>query len=97
MWVETGPVWAMAPRKTPSDASKSVILPPNRFPRMVQEQFVGQVRQIEKNANRRRAKLKTRADAEAYVRDIRAKIQQSFGPWDAKAQTTTAVMPSLLP
>jgi dienelactone hydrolase len=66
-----------------SSQSKSVE-PLNRFPRMVQEYFVDAVRRIEKRANQRRADLKTDADAEAYVRDVRRKIQQSFGPWPKK-------------
>ena len=48
---------------------------------MVQEYFVRAVRRVENQANARRATLKTQADAEAYVRDVREKIQQSFGPW----------------
>lgn len=55
--------------------------PLNRFPRMVQEYFVRSVRRIESQGNKRRADLKTQADAEAYVQDVREKIQQSFGPW----------------
>ncbi len=55
--------------------------PLNRFPHMVQEYFVDQVRQIEAQADQRRAALETRHDAEAYVQDVRAKIQQCFGPW----------------
>ncbi|MHC4565955.1 MAG: alpha/beta hydrolase family protein [Planctomycetota bacterium] len=55
--------------------------PLNRFPRMVQEYFVRSVRRVENQASARRAALKTRADAETYVRDVREKIQQSFGPW----------------
>ena len=53
----------------------------NRFPRMVQEYFVQQVRELEQQADRRRRALKTRADAEAYVQAVRHKIQQCFGPW----------------
>ena len=66
-----------------SDASaqESSLKPLNRFPRMVQEYFVTQVRQVEAQADGRRAALNTRRDAEAYVRDVREKIQQSFGPW----------------
>ncbi|TKJ36058.1 MAG: hypothetical protein CEE38_13335 [Planctomycetes bacterium B3_Pla] len=48
---------------------------------MVQEYFVQSVRRIENRTNQRRADLKTKADAEAYVRGVREKIQQSFGPW----------------
>ncbi|MBC8217768.1 MAG: hypothetical protein H8E73_04830, partial [Planctomycetes bacterium] len=42
------------------------------------------VRRIETQANERRAALKTKADAETYVRDVREKIQRSFGPWPEK-------------
>jgi dienelactone hydrolase len=66
-------------------ASNSDSLKPlNRFPRMVQEYFVKSVRRIENRANERRAGLKTKADAEAYIRDVREKIQQCFGPWPEK-------------
>ncbi|UCC97512.1 MAG: prolyl oligopeptidase family serine peptidase [Phycisphaerales bacterium] len=66
-------------------ASQSTSVEPlNRFPRMVQEYFVDVVRRIEKRADQRREDLKTAADAEAYVRDVRDKIQQSFGPWPEK-------------
>ena len=59
----------------PSDGPE----PLNRFPRMVQEFYVQRVRQIEAAAERRRAALKTKADAEAYVEDVRGKIARSFG------------------
>lgn len=60
-------------------------LPPlNHFPRMVQEFFVGRLREIQKRADGRRAALRSKADAEEYVRDVRAKIQQCFGPWPEK-------------
>lgn len=60
------------------------LTPLNRFPRMVQEYFVGQLRQIEQQGDERRAALKSRQDAEAYIRDVQAKIQQCFGPWPEK-------------
>ena len=62
----------------------SSIEPLNRFPRMVQEYFVAQVRQAERQGNHRRAKLETREDAESYVEEVREKIQRSFGPWPEK-------------
>ncbi len=77
-WLYVGAVQA-----APSSKSGSLI-PLNRFPRMVQEYFVKSVRRIEQQANQRRAALKTRADAEAYVREVRERIQQSFGPWPEK-------------
>jgi dienelactone hydrolase len=60
------------------------ITPLHRFPRDVQEYYVRRVREVEKASNARRAALRTKADAEAYVRDVRAKIQQCFGAMPAK-------------
>ncbi|MBM3333466.1 prolyl oligopeptidase family serine peptidase [Candidatus Sumerlaeota bacterium] len=51
---------------------------------MVQEYFVEQVTKVEEQASQRRAALKTRRDAERYVRDVRERIQLSFGPWPEK-------------
>ncbi len=68
-----------------AEASNSDSLKPlNRFPHMVQEYFVKSVRRVENRANEKRAALKTAADAEAYVREVRDKIQRSFGPWPEK-------------
>lgn len=53
--------------------------PLNRFGRMVQEYYVTRVREVEQTANARRATIQTKADAEAYVREVRGKIRQSFG------------------
>ena len=60
------------------------LVPLNRDPRMVQEYFVKRLRQAEETAEKRRSLLHTREDAEAYVKDIRSRIQQSFGPWPEK-------------
>jgi len=54
--------------------------PLNRFPRMVQEYFVAQVRAAEAKGMAARQALQTKADAEAYVQAVRAKIRESFGP-----------------
>ena len=67
-----------------SSGGDGSLTPLNRFPRMVQEYFVKSVQRVEERANQRRAALKTRADAEAYVREVREKIQRSFGPWPQK-------------
>ncbi len=58
--------------------------PLNRYPHMVQEYFVSQLRRVEGKANHQRAALKSRDDAEAYVEEVRDKIQQCFGPWPEK-------------
>lgn len=55
--------------------------PLNRFPRMVQEYYVAKLRENEHRSLAALDKLKTAADAEAYVRQARAKIQACFGPW----------------
>ncbi|HYF36404.1 MAG TPA: acetylxylan esterase [Prosthecobacter sp.] len=52
----------------------------NRFPRMMQEWLVAQVRQAEAEGARLRSALKTKEDAEAYVRNVRKKIRACFGP-----------------
>lgn len=65
-------------------AAPAALEPLNRFPRMVQEYYVTRVRAVEQLAEKRRAALRSKRDAEAYVRDVRAKIQQCFGPWPAK-------------
>lgn len=58
--------------------------PLNRFPRVVQEYYVTQVRAAEAEGNKLRDSLKTKADAEAYVLKVREKIAKSFGPFPEK-------------
>ena len=60
------------------------LVPLNRFGRMMQEYYVGRVRAVEQQGQQRRAALRTKADAEAYVGEVRQKILQSFGPWPEK-------------
>ena len=79
-------LWAQAPAQRPAKPAAAenprlASLPPlNRFSRVVHEWFVDRVREIESTGAARRAALKTKADAEAYVNDVRTKIRQSFGP-----------------
>jgi len=85
---ETGPKAAW-----PVDESGLVRL--NRFPRMMQEYMVNQLRGIESKANEIRNGLKTKEDALAYVANVRDKISQVLGPWPEKtplnARTTGTV------
>jgi len=69
----------------------SSLSPLNRFPRMVQEYFVGRFREIEQVSEKRRASLHTKGDAEAYVREVRSKIQKCFGPWPEKTQLNARI------
>ncbi len=67
----------------------------NRFGRMVHEACVARVRQAERLGEERRARLKTRADAEAYVKELQGKVRECLGPWPEKtplkARTTRTV------
>ena len=54
--------------------------PLNRFPRMVQEFFVDRENALHQQRLKRLGELKTRADAEAYVRAVRSRIRECFGP-----------------
>lgn len=60
-------------------------LPPlNRFPRMMQEYFVRRLREAEAKRIERLNSLQNKADAEAYVADVRRKVSLSFGPFPEK-------------
>ena len=50
----------------------------NRYPRMVHEYYVGRVREVMAARRERIAALKTRDDAEAYVRGVRRAAQRCF-------------------
>src|SRR3954447_7848296 len=60
--------------------ARGELAPLNRFSRMVQEWFVDQVRAAEEKIKQRLATLKTKEDAEAYVRSVQERVRQSFGP-----------------
>ena len=77
-WILAGELRASA------GAQPAAIEALNRFPRMVQRYFVGRVRRAEQEGIKRMAALKTKADAENYVREVREKIRQSFGPFPQK-------------
>ncbi|MSU47685.1 MAG: hypothetical protein EXS37_01080 [Opitutus sp.] len=69
----------------------NALVPLNRFGRMVQEYYVGRLREVERTANARRAKIRSKADAETYVREVREKIQSIFGPWPEKTPLNARV------
>jgi dienelactone hydrolase len=60
------------------------LAPLNRFPRTVQEWYVARVRDVERASLARQAKLKTRDDAENYIRTVKEKIAKSFGAFPEK-------------
>lgn len=85
---------ASAGAQSAAAAAKSTapaLKPLNRFPRMMQEWMVDQVREAEGRGNKRRAALKTRADAEAYVRSCRERVRECFGPEPEKTPLNARV------
>lgn len=76
-----------SPRELPIEhftEEVSKLLPLNRFPRMMQDYFMSKMRNIEAKSKKRQSALKTKSDAEAYVREVRSKIKKCFGPWPEK-------------
>ncbi|HYT74629.1 MAG TPA: prolyl oligopeptidase family serine peptidase, partial [Vicinamibacterales bacterium] len=67
------------------------LAPLNRFPRMVHEHFVAQVRAAERAGLEARATLKTKSDAEAYIADVRKKIRQCFGSFPERTPLNVRV------
>jgi len=69
--------------------------PLHRFPRMVQEWMVAQVREAENRGNALREALHTREDALSYVKSCQTRIRQCFGPVPDKtplnARTTRVI------
>jgi dienelactone hydrolase len=53
----------------------------NRFPRMMQDYVSARVAASQKIAEMRQAKLTTKTEAEAHVRELRRLIHESFGPF----------------
>jgi dienelactone hydrolase len=78
---------ALAQEKQPT----TPLAPLNRFGRAVHEWYVEQVRAAEKKGEEARARLKTKADAEAYVADVRKKIATCFGPFPEKTPLNAKV------
>src|SRR3972149_6783795 len=67
-----------AATQSAAQAGEVPALPPlNRFPRMMQDWLVDQVRAVEVRGNALREALKSRADAAAYVKSVQERIRQS--------------------
>ncbi len=65
--------------------------PLNRFPRMMQEWLVDQVRAAEARGETRRAAVTSKTEAEAYVQSVRARIRDCFGPAPEKTPLNARV------
>lgn len=66
-------------------------VPLNRFPRMVQEFYVQQVRDAESKSLAALDALTTKADAVAWVQRTRERIQQAFGPFPKRTPLNARV------
>ena len=86
----TWPVIGLAQDAKPASSPASP--PLNRFSRVVQDWFVDQVRSIEERILAEQAALKTKADAEAYVRKVQEKIRRCFGPEPERTPLNARVM-----
>lgn len=64
---------------------------PYAFTRTVQEHYVERVRAIMAARRERLRGLRTRAQAEAYVRDIRGKVKRCFGPMPERTPLNAVV------
>jgi dienelactone hydrolase len=58
---------------------------------MLQDWLVTEVRAAEARGHERRAALKTREDAEAYVKEVRRRIRECFGPMPEKTPLNAKV------
>ena len=67
----------------------------NRSPRSVQEYYVRRTREVMQEADARRAALRTKADAERYVADVRERLGKCFGPMPEKTPLNARVLKTL--
>ena len=64
----------------------------NRYPHMVHEYYVARLREIMRQRRERIEGLKTRADAEAYVRQARSAVRRAFGPFPARTPLNVEIV-----
>lgn len=67
------------------------LLRSNIAPRMLQEYYVEKLRKIDKLRTSRIEGIKTRAEAEGYVTEVREKIRKCFGPFPEKTPLNARV------
>jgi dienelactone hydrolase len=67
-----------------------------RFPRMVHNYYLAKVRGVERRGLERKAALSTKAEAEAYVADVRERIAKAFAPMPTKKTPLNAKVVGIL-
>ncbi len=73
-----------APGAQQAETEPSTLPMLNRFPTAVQQYFMARLREFDEDRLRRLQGIKTKAQAEVYVREVREKIKTAFGPFPAK-------------
>jgi len=67
-----------------AQAAPAALPPLNRYGRMVHEFYDEQIRRAQELGKARQAALRSRADAEGYVKFVQQKIHEAFAPWPEK-------------
>ena len=75
-----------------SKEKRQQLEPLNRFPRMVQEWLVDQVRDIDARNQQTYDNLDSRTKAQEYVQSVRERIAECFGPFPEKTPLNARVM-----
>jgi cephalosporin-C deacetylase-like acetyl esterase len=83
--------FAVTSRTLAQPKQPTALVPLNRFPRMVQEWYVEHVRAAERIGLDAQAKLKSKEDAEAYIRGVREKVAKCFAPFPQKTPLNAKV------
>ncbi len=83
---------AAAQATTAPATTAAALTPLNRFPRMMQDWLIERIHESETRGRTRREAVKTKADAEAYVKSVQERIRQSFGPLPEKTPLNAKVM-----
>ena len=78
------------------EGPESGLAPFNRFPRMVHEYYVDQVRRVERRNVARKLALDSREEAEAYVAGVRERIARAFAPMPKKKTPLRAQVTGVL-
>jgi dienelactone hydrolase len=79
-----------------SAAPATGVVPYQRFSRMVHEYYVAKVRGIEKRSMARKSALSTKAEAEAYVAEVRERIAKTFAPMPKEKTPLNAKVTGIL-
>ncbi len=84
-----------AGRSNGADPASPELEPLNRFPRMVQEWLVHQVREVDAKNRAAYDNLSSVQEAQAYVASVQSRIRECFGPFPEKTPLNARVTKTL--